>query len=55
MNEERFARAFARGKFRIKHWGKIRITRELKMREISPGVSNMGFQRLILMNITIPF
>lgn len=35
LNEERFSIAFARGKHRIKHWGKIRIERELKWREIS--------------------
>lgn len=35
LNEERFARSFARGKFRIKHWGKVRIIRELKARAIS--------------------
>lgn len=36
LNEERFARSFARGKFRLKHWGRTKITRELKIREISP-------------------
>ncbi|MFD1062420.1 regulatory protein RecX [Winogradskyella litorisediminis] len=35
LNEERFAKAFARGKFRIKKWGKNRIVRELKFRQIS--------------------
>jgi regulatory protein len=35
LNEERFAKSFARGKFRIKHWGKQRIVRELKFRDIS--------------------
>ena len=30
LNEERFARSFARGKFRFKKWGRVRITRELK-------------------------
>ena len=35
LNEERFAKAFARGKFLIKKWGKIRITNELKFRDIS--------------------
>ena len=35
LNEERFAKAFARGKFAIKKWGKQRITQELKMRQIS--------------------
>ncbi|KAB8151401.1 recombinase RecX [Kordia sp. TARA_039_SRF] len=35
LNEERFARSFARGKFRIKKWGRLRIVRELKFRNIS--------------------
>ena len=35
LNEERFAQAFVRGKFRIKKWGKNRLVRELKFREIS--------------------
>ena len=35
LNEERFAKAFARGKFRIKKWGKNRIVSELKFRQIS--------------------
>jgi len=35
LNELRFAKAFARGKFNIKKWGRNRITRELKYREIS--------------------
>lgn len=35
LNEERFAKAFVRGKFRIKKWGKNRLVRELKIRDIS--------------------
>jgi regulatory protein len=35
LNEERFARSFARGKFRIKQWGQRRIVNELKQRDIS--------------------
>lgn len=35
LNEERFARSFARGKFNIKKWGRNRIENELKYREIS--------------------
>lgn len=35
LNEERFARSFARGKFKIKKWGKNRIVNELKHRDIS--------------------
>jgi regulatory protein len=35
LNEERFAKSFARGKFRIKRYGKLRIVRELRLRNIS--------------------
>ena len=35
VNEERFARSFARGKFKIKKWGKRRIINELKQRDVS--------------------
>ena len=35
LNEERFACSYARGKFRMKGWGKIRIKQELKRRQIS--------------------
>ena len=35
LDEERFAKSFARGKFKIKKWGKQRIIRELKFRNIS--------------------
>lgn len=35
LNEERFAKSFARGKFKIKKWGKNRIVNELKFRDIS--------------------
>jgi regulatory protein len=35
LNEERFACSFARGKHRIKHWGKTRIINELKLKGIS--------------------
>lgn len=35
VNEERYARNFARGKFRMKHWGKNKIVYELKQDQIS--------------------
>ena len=35
LNEERFSKSFARGKFNIKKWGKQRIIRELKFKNIS--------------------
>jgi regulatory protein len=35
LNEERFAIAFAGGKFRIKQWGRVRIKHELKQKQVS--------------------
>ncbi|MFD0863482.1 regulatory protein RecX [Sungkyunkwania multivorans] len=35
LNEERFAKSFARGKFSQKGWGRNRIVRELKLRNVS--------------------
>lgn len=46
LNEERFARSFVRGKFRIKKWGRIRIKQELKMREISSPIINLGMTEI---------
>jgi len=34
LNEERYARSFSRGKFRIKKWGRKKIRAELKKREV---------------------
>ncbi|MBS1573709.1 MAG: RecX family transcriptional regulator [Bacteroidetes bacterium] len=35
LNEERFAIAFAGGKFRMKQWGRVKIKYELKQRQVS--------------------
>lgn len=35
LNEERFAIAYARGKFRMKHWGRVKISYELRQKHIS--------------------
>jgi len=35
LNEERFAIAFAGGKFRMKQWGRAKIRYELKQRQVS--------------------
>lgn len=35
LNEERYAVAFAGGKFRIKQWGKVKIKHELRQRMVS--------------------
>lgn len=36
LNEERYAAAFAGGKFRIKQWGKTKIKYELTQKRVSP-------------------
>lgn len=46
LNEERFACSFARGKFRIKKWGKIRIVNELKFRTISQYTINQALKEI---------
>jgi len=46
INEERFACSFARGKHRIKHWGKIRIVNELKHRNISQTLINIALKEI---------
>ncbi len=35
LNEERFARAYAGGKFRMKQWGRVKIINGLKQRKVS--------------------
>ncbi|MDU8884811.1 regulatory protein RecX [Yeosuana sp. MJ-SS3] len=35
LNEERFSKAYVRGKLRQKYWGKNRLTLELKKRDVS--------------------
>lgn len=46
LNETRFSQSFARGKFNIKHWGKLRIKRELKQRRISEYNIKKGLQEI---------
>ena len=46
LNEERFAKSFAWGKFSIKKWGKQRIIRELKMREIPADYIRMAINEI---------
>lgn len=35
LNEERFAVAFAGGRFRVKQWGRVKIKYELKQKQVS--------------------
>ena len=46
LNEERFAKAFVRGKFNIKKWGKIRLTSELKQRQLSKYSIKIALQEI---------
>lgn len=46
LNEERFAKAFVRGKFRMKKWGRNRILNELKFRKISEYCIKSGFKEI---------
>ena len=46
LNEERFAKAFCRGKFRIKQWGRQRIIRELKGKYITNHNINSALQEI---------
>jgi regulatory protein len=46
LNEERFAKAFAGGKFRIKHWGRNKIKQELKARKVSDYCIHSGMKEI---------
>ncbi len=46
INEERYAKAFVRGKFRIKHWGRNKIRMELKQRKISDYCIKEGLKEI---------
>lgn len=46
LNEERFAKSFARGKFNIKKWGKNRIVNELKYRDLSAYTIKTALQEI---------
>ena len=48
LNEERFACSFARGKHRIKFWGKIRIVNELKFRKITQYNINLALKEITI-------
>lgn len=46
LNEERFAQAFVRGKYRLKKWGRNRIQMELKQRQLSPYCIKSGMKEI---------
>jgi len=46
IDELRFARAFSRGKFNIKGWGKIKIKQHLKQKKISDYCIKKGLSEI---------
>ena len=46
INEERFAKSFARGKHNYKGWGKNRIVQELKFRNISSRIIETALKEI---------
>lgn len=46
LSEERFARAFARGKFRIKGWGPRKIIQGLQAKRVSSACIALGMSEL---------
>lgn len=46
LNEERFALAFAQGRFRVKGWGKVKIKHELRQRQVSPTLIRIALARI---------
>jgi regulatory protein len=46
LNEERFAMAYALGKFRIKGWGKIKITQGLKLKQVSTPLIKIALKQI---------
>lgn len=46
LNEERFAKTFVSGKFKIKKWGKHRLTSELKQKGISKVNINQALKEI---------
>jgi regulatory protein len=46
LNEERFARAFARGKWRMLKWGRVKITQQLKAKKVSDYCIKKGLSEI---------
>ncbi|MEI7585631.1 regulatory protein RecX [Runella sp.] len=46
LNEERFARSFARGKFRVKKWGRLKIRQEMKLKGLSNELIQKGLMEI---------
>ncbi len=47
LSEKRFAQSYCRGKFRYKRWGRNKILRELKSRNISQRNIDLGMAEIV--------
>ena len=46
LNEERYACSFARGKFRINHWGRTKIRQGLKAKQIPDSLIKIALEEI---------
>jgi regulatory protein len=46
LNEERFAKAFAGGKFRLKNWGRIKIIQALEAKGLTANCVKSGLKEI---------
>jgi regulatory protein len=46
LNEERFAKAFAGGKFRMKRWGRLKIVHELEAKGLTKNCIKAGLKEI---------
>lgn len=46
LNEERFAKAFAGGRFRLKNWGRVKIAHELQARGLTQRCIESGLKEI---------
>lgn len=46
LDEERYARSYARGKFKMKHWGRYKIRAELRKRDVSDYCIKKGLSEI---------
>jgi len=47
LNEERFAKSFVRGKYRMKSWGRYKIERALKEKRVSEYCIRKGMEEIL--------
>ena len=55
LNEERFACSFARGKHRMKQWGRIRIVNELKFKKINQRLITTALKEITAEEYLVTF